>query len=279
MIIFKNAGQISTFLASEKGQRQIGFVPTMGALHSGHLSLVESCKQQNELTACSIFVNPTQFNNPEDFRHYPVMIEKDIEMLIKAGCDVLFLPPADQVYPPGYIKKAYDLGNIETVFEGKHRPGHFQGVCQVVERLLEIVQPHRIYFGQKDYQQCMIVNRLLQLLHKQEECELVIEPTMREENGLAMSSRNLRLSDEDRERSVAIFHSLQYIKDNLGLEPIKTLQNKASSMLKEKGFDVDYAAIADATTLEPPTNKSDKLVGLVAATISNVRLIDNMLLN
>ena len=279
MIIFKDAGQLSSFIASKKKQSSIGFVPTMGALHSGHLSLIYACKAQNDYAVCSIFVNPTQFNNPEDLKHYPVTIERDIEMLIAAGCDILFLPAEDQVYPPAYQKKTYDLGKLETILEGKYRPGHFQGVCQVVDRLLEIVQPSRIYFGQKDYQQCMVIQRLLQLLNKETECQLIIEPTKREESGLAMSSRNLRLSEEDREKSVAIFQSLQYIKNNLGREPIKTLQNKASLMLKEKGFDVDYATIADADTLEPPGNRSGRLVGLLAATISGVRLIDNMVLN
>lgn len=279
MIIFKNAGQISAFTNSRKNEKQIGFVPTMGALHEGHLSLVRTAKEYNDLVACSIFVNPTQFNSAEDFKHYPVTIEKDIELLIGAGCDLLFLPPADEIYPTGYTARTYDLGKVETLFEGRYRPGHFQGVCQVVDRLLEIIEPHRIYFGQKDYQQCMVIVRLLQLLHKEMECELVVEPTVREENGLAMSSRNLRLSQEDREKAATIFQVLQYMQDNLGNEPIKTLQNKASQMLREKGFEVDYTAIADATTLDPPTGYSERLVGLVAATISGVRLIDNMFLN
>lgn len=279
MIIFKDAGLLFSFIASKKEQKQIGFVPTMGALHFGHLSLIRSCKAHNDYAVCSIFVNPTQFNNPEDLKHYPVTIEKDIEMLIEAGCDILFLPSADQVYPADYQKKTYDLGNLETILEGKYRPGHFQGVCQVVDRLLEIVQPHRIYFGQKDYQQCMVIRKLLRLLHKEDECELIIEPTIREKSGLAMSSRNLRLSQEDREGSVSIFKVLEYMKDNLDKEPVEDLKNKAQELLEKKGFVVDYAAIADANTLEPSTDKSAKLVGLVAATINNVRLIDNMVLN
>lgn len=279
MIIFKNAGGISAFIASKKKEQQVGFVPTMGALHAGHLSLIKASRAANDLTVCSIFVNPTQFNNPEDFKHYPVTIEKDIELLIKAGCDVLFLPSVAEIYPPGYVKKTYDLGRIETVLEGRYRPGHFQGVCQVIDRLLEIIQPNRIYFGQKDYQQCMVVNKLLQILHKEDECLLEVAPTMREKSGLAMSSRNLRLSDEDRQKSTAIFEALRYIKNNLGTASLQTLQRNASQMLRDSGFQVDYAAIADAVTLEPATGKSGKLVGLVAATINNVRLIDNMLLN
>src|SRR5215212_8351624 len=167
MIIFKTPDALSGHINQQKKSgKKIGFVPTMGALHEGHLSLIGVAKKPNDLTICSIFVNPTQFNNPEDFKLYPVTIEKDIEQLIRAGCDILFLPSVDEMYPAGHSKKHYPLGRIETILEGYYRPGHFQGVCQIVDRLLDIVRPDNLYLGQKDFQQCMVIRKLLQLLGK-----------------------------------------------------------------------------------------------------------------
>ncbi len=280
MVIFKNADQVSDFLSGlKKKDKNLGFVPTMGALHKGHVSLIQTSKEENDVTVCSIFINPAQFNNPEDFRRYPVTVEKDIELLIQSGCDVLFLPSVEQVYPPGYKKKIYPLGNIETMLEGYYRPGHFQGVCEVMDRLLEIMQPQRLYLGQKDYQQCMVIRKLIELSGKQQQIELVVEPTIREEDGLAMSSRNLRLSKEDRAKAPVINKTLSYIKNNLGQIPLKTLRNTARTRLESEGFIVDYVEIADAYTLETVRGQSEKIVALVAASINNVRLIDNMILN
>ena len=280
MVIFKNADQIAAHLSKErKDKHSIGFVPTMGALHKGHLSLVQTAKTENDFTVCSIFINPVQFNNVEDFKRYPVTIEKDIELLIESGCDILFLPPPDQVYPEGYQKKIFDLGKIETVFEGQYRPGHFQGVCQVMDRLLQIIQPDKIYMGQKDYQQCMVIQKLLELTGKEEEYELIVEPTIRETDGLAMSSRNLRLSNEARLKAPALYNALNYIKNNLGQQPLKILKRNAKEGLEKEGFNVDYIDIADADTLETPNGQSNKLVALVAATINDIRLIDNTILN
>ena len=280
MIIFKNADQIFDFLSGlKKKDKSLGFVPTMGALHNGHVSLIQTSKEQNDVTVCSIFINPAQFNNADDFKHYPVTIEKDIELLIQSGCDILFFPSVEQIYPPGYQKKFYPLGNIETILEGYYRPGHFQGVCEVMDRLLEIIQPQKLYLGQKDYQQCMVVQKLIELSCKQKQIELVVEPTIREDDGLAMSSRNLRLSKEDRAKAPVINKVLNYIKDNLGQLPLKTLRNTARTRLESEGFKVDYVEIADANTLETARGQSEKLVALVAASINNVRLIDNMILN
>ena len=280
MVIFKNADQVSDFLSGlKKKDKNLGFVPTMGALHKGHVSLIQTSKEENDVTVCSIFINPAQFNNPEDFRRYPVTVEKDIELLIQSGCDVLFLPSVEQVYPPGYKKKIYPLGNIETMLEGYYRPGHFQGVCEVMDRLMEIIQPQRLYLGQKDYQQCMVIRKLIELSGKQQQIELVVERTIREEDGLAMSSRNLRLSKEDRAKAPVINKTLSYIKNNLGQIPLKTLRNTARTRLESEGFIVDYIEIADAYTLETVRGQSEKIVALVAASINNVRLIDNMILN
>ena len=280
MVIFKNARQASDFISGlKKKDKNLGFVPTMGALHNGHISLIQTSKEQNDVTVCSIFINPAQFNNPDDFQRYPVTSEQDIELLVQSGCDILFLPSVDQVYPAGYEKKIYPLGTIETILEGYYRPGHFQGVSEVMDRLLDIIQPQRLYLGQKDYQQCMVVRKLIELSGRQQQVELVVEPTVREEDGLAMSSRNLRLSKEDRAKAPVINNTLNYIKDNLGQLPLKTLRNTARTRLESEGFIVDYVEIADAQTLETVRGGSEKIVALVAASINNVRLIDNMLLN
>lgn len=280
MVIFKTAGQIASFLSAEKNKNKtIGFVPTMGALHNGHRSLIEACKLQNDVAVCSVFINPVQFNNQEDFKHYPVSIEKDVALLLDAKCDVMFLPSVAEMYPAGYEKNHFLLGKIESVLEGQYRPGHFQGVCQVMERLLAIISPHNVYLGQKDYQQCIVIKKLIQLLGKENEYHLIVEPTVREVDGLAMSSRNLRLSKDDRLKAPALYNAICYIKNNLGQQPFKTLKRVAKSNLESEGFDVDYIEIADARTLETANGQSDKLIVLAAASINNIRLIDNLILN
>jgi pantoate--beta-alanine ligase len=280
MIIFKEASPLSSQVKHEKNQGQkVGFVPTMGALHKGHLTLIEASKRENDLTICSIFVNPTQFNNPEDFKHYPVTIEKDIQQLIENGCDILFLPSVEEIYPSDFEKQYYDLGELEFVLEGEYRPGHFQGVCQVVDRLLQITQPNNLYMGQKDFQQCMVVQKLLELTGKDDEIAMKIIPTIREADGLAMSSRNLRLSSEQRELSTVLYQQLLSIKNSLNTSAFPDLKQKAKAALEQKGFKVDYIEIAEASTLQPASENGENLVALVAATIGNIRLIDNMLLD
>jgi len=283
MIIFKKAADLRHYLDEEKkSKRSVGFAPTMGALHQGHISLLEASKKGNDVTISSIFINPAQFNDPKDFEKYPVTIEKDIYLLEKAGCDILFLPSVAEIYPDGFNNhKQYDLGKLETLLEGKFRPGHFQGVCMVVERLLNIVCPGKLYLGQKDYQQCMVINRLIQLMGIEKDTTLVVCPTLREPDGLAMSSRNMRLNEEERKRAVAIYNVLTSIKNNLEPSSHITIKDKAVEELVAKGFRVDYVEIADARTLEPVTewDGRQKLVALVAAFNNEVRLIDNMLIN
>lgn len=280
MILLKSAADLSRFVNKnrEKGH-SIGFVPTMGALHQGHISLIEQSRKECTLTICSIFVNPTQFNNPEDFKKYPVTIEKDIDMLEKWGCDVLFLPEAAEIYPPGFIKPHYELGYLETLLEGKYRPGHFQGVCQVVDRLLEIVMPDKLYLGQKDYQQCMVLTKLVK--DKYDDTTIVICPTLRETDGLAMSSRNLRLNEDQCKIAIEIYNSLLYIKQHIKSGQLETLTATAIKKLTAHGFKVDYVAIADAETLSPidKWNGQQQLVALLAAFLDDIRLIDNMVLN
>lgn len=280
MIIFNKADALHTHLQQQKREnKKVGFVPTMGALHAGHLSLIEACKAENDVVVCSIFVNPTQFNNPEDFKHYPITIEKDIEALINAGCSILFLPSAEEIYPEGYITKHYDLGELENVLEGYYRPGHFQGVCQVVERLLQIVDPNNLYMGIKDYQQCMVVKKLITIMGR-EDIQLNLVTTMREKDGLAMSSRNMRLSGDQRDKALIIHKALSYIKNNINQKPFENLKQDAVNMLEQQGFKVDYVSISGAKSLEPIAQSDGQpAVALIAATIGEIRLIDNMLLN
>ena len=258
---------------------KIGFVPTMGALHEGHISLIKKSKSECDITVCSVFVNPTQFNDKKDLDKYPRTIENDVIALINAGCDLLFLPDVSDIYPEPSVKK-YDLGTLETVYEGSSRPGHFQGVCQVVERLFEIVKPDAVFFGQKDYQQCMVISRLIDITPGFENIEMNIVPTMREENGLAMSSRNMRLSDGQRANAATIYQTLIYLKEHLAQGDLSNILKSAYEKLVEAGFKPDYVSIADAKTLQPVENwdGGTPLVALIAAFLGEVRLIDNMVL-
>ncbi|MCW3081622.1 pantoate--beta-alanine ligase [Segetibacter sp.] len=282
MILFKEAAPLSKHISKlrDKGN-SIGFAPTMGALHSGHISLIEKSKTICDITVSSIFVNPTQFNDPKDFEKYPVTIGSDISALESAGCDILFIPSVSEIYPAGIGKAPhYDLGEIELLLEGRFRPGHFQGVCQVVHRLLDIVKPGKLFMGQKDYQQCIVVKKLVQLLNLP--IDVITVGTYREESGLAMSSRNLRLSKDEKLEAAAIFKMLQYIKENRTTNPHSTLENYAANYLIKSGFRaVDYVSIADAKTLQPTSAISEgiKRVALIAAFIGDVRLIDNLLLD
>jgi len=283
MILFKKATDLSKWLYAHQAKgNSIGFAPTMGALHNGHISLIEQSKKADTITVSSIFVNPTQFNDSKDFEKYPITLEKDITMLEAAGCDVLLLPSVKEMYPDGLKAKIYyDLGYLETVLDGKFRPGHYQGVCMVVQRLLEIVKPDNLYLGQKDYQQCMVITRLIQLMKQDDKIKVKICPTLREANGLAMSSRNMRLKDDERKTATTIFRCLSMIKDNLKEGNLAALKKKAVRMLEEAGFRVDYVEIADANKLSLLTDwdGEQKTVALVAAFMNKVRLIDNLLLN
>jgi len=280
MILFKKAADITAYLLQQKKQGiSIGFVPTMGALHRGHLSLLNASRSNNALTVCSIFVNPTQFNDIKDFNNYPNTIESDIELLEKAGCDVLFLPSVSEMYPNGTENPMhYELGYLETVLEGKYRPGHFQGVCLVVHRLLTIIPADELYIGQKDYQQCMVIKKLVDL--KNISCRINICPTLREPDGLAMSSRNMRLSAEGRKQALKISETLSFIKKNIKAGNLEPLKQQAIKDLTNAGFKVDYVEIANAADLSilNDWDGDTNTVALAAAFIGDVRLIDNMLL-
>jgi len=280
MIIVKKAASLSQILADHKASKpDLGFVPTMGALHQGHLELIKISRGETPFTIASIFVNPTQFNDPKDFEKYPVTLENDVYLLEKAGCDCLFLPAVTEIYPGGMAHlEHYPLGYLESIFEGKYRPGHFQGVCQVVYRLLRAVQPTQLFIGQKDYQQCMVIKRLTEITSM--DVRIRICPTVREDSGLAMSSRNMRLSEEEKKIAPEIYRTLQYIKKEINPGPQAELMDRAMKRLSDAGFRPDYVALADAQNLQPVSdwNGEQQLVVLVAAFLGEVRLIDNMIL-
>lgn len=284
MIIFKTISGLQNHLQKKKQEGVIiGFVPTMGALHQGHLSLIETSNKQAAITVCSIFVNPTQFNDPKDFEKYPITIEEDILLLEKNGCDILFLPSVTEMYPNGLTSPThYDLGFVETILEGAFRPGHFQGVCQVVHLLLNIVNPNILFLGQKDYQQCMVLKKMLELTGLNKSISISICPTLRETSGLAMSSRNTRLKDAKKLKAVAMYQSLQFIQKNVSLINVNLLQEKVKLQLLDNGFEqIDYVAVVNANDLSAieKWDQHTPIVALIAAFIDGVRLIDNMILN
>ena len=279
MIIIKRTQKIKDFVSKlNLGGKKIGFVPTMGALHDGHISLIKKSKSQNSLTICSIYVNPTQFNNVIDLNKYPVTLESDIDKLEMAACDVLFLPSTDEMYLNDEVNEHYDLGMLEHILEGKYRPGHFQGVCIIVDKLLTAIKPNTIYLGKKDYQQCMVINKMI--TDKKYEVRLEICDTIREPSGLAMSSRNLRLNEVERIYALKIIETLINIKKNIKPGNLEEIKIKATKYLTKNGYKVDYTEIADAATLEIVSDWDGKakLVALVAANLNNVRLIDNIIL-
>ena len=281
MILYKETAALKKEIEKIKQSgKTTGFVPTMGALHNGHISLVRLSKEKSNITVCSIFINPAQFNDPEDFKKYPVTIDNDILLLENSGCDILFFPAVAEIYPAGIQSDtSYNIGEMEHILEGKYRPAHFQGVCRVMHRLIDIVHPDYLFMGQKDYQQCLVVKRLLQLIENN--TEIIIAGTLREETGLAMSSRNLRLSSEQKIKAAGIWKMLQYIKTNYADIPLSQIESYVISYLLSNGFNkVDYVAIADADTLKrvKDISKAKRHVALIAAFLDDVRLIDNVVL-
>jgi pantoate--beta-alanine ligase len=278
MILFKDASSLHQYLQKKKKKGlTIGFVPTMGALHEGHRKLVLQSCEETDCTVVSIFVNPTQFNDPVDFEKYPSGIEEDIRLLATTRVHILFLPSVKEMYPHGISGlEQYDLGFLETILEGKFRPGHFQGVCQVMCRLLKIVNPSLLFMGQKDYQQCLVIRKLIELMELR--AQLIIAPTIRENDGLAMSSRNRRLNTESRKKASHIYKALEYLRKNWQKEGMHA-KAVATTLLEENNFRMDYVEVADAETLELLQQPAEKAqVALVAVFLDDVRLIDNLLL-
>jgi pantoate--beta-alanine ligase len=252
----------------------------MGALHEGHMRLIEASRVVADLSICSIFVNPAQFNDPKDFEKYPVSTENDIDMLSRAGTDLVYLPAVKEVYPEGNGGlETYHLGALETVLEGRYRPGHFQGVCQVMSRLLMLIKPDHLFMGQKDFQQCLVVKKLLEIMQLPVQFHAV--PTVREPDGLAQSSRNRRLTPDQRKNAVAISQALGDIRKGFLSGSGDTALKLAREKLDAAHFKTDYISVARVSDLQPieKWDRKEKAVALIAAFQGEVRLIDNLLLN
>jgi len=284
MIVFNRAEALSNELDNlRKEGLTVGFVPTMGALHQGHLSLVERAGNENNIVVVSIFVNPTQFNNPEDLKKYPRTLESDIKLLEKTSAKIVFAPSVDEIYPNEEAKKSnFDFGFLSTVMEGKFRPSHFDGVGLVVKRLFEIVKPHRAYFGQKDIQQYFIINHLNNNYIPQLGIELVKCPILRESDGLAMSSRNVLLNPEQRKSAVLISKTLFEAQGNYKNFSVEQLKKWAVDKINlDKNLEVEYFELVKEPDLQSIENWDDaeKILACIAVNVGNVRLIDNIYFN
>ena len=255
---------------------KVGFVPTMGALHEGHISLINRAKKENDIVVCSVFVNPIQFNNQTDLEKYPRTPERDIEKLEQAGCDAVFMPTAEEMYP-NKVEDHYDFGDLERVMEGACRPGHFNGVAIVVRKLFEIVTPNRAYFGEKDFQQLAIIKKMVQNLNMN--LEIVPCPIIRENDGLAMSSRNVRLNETERAIAPQIFATLNdAISKKVSMTPAEMKEYTLAKYAEIKEFDVEYVEITDEINLKSLENwnECDHARIFVALQLGPVRLIDNV---
>jgi pantoate--beta-alanine ligase len=278
MEVFTSISALRIFLDKCRAtNQQIGLVPTMGALHDGHVSLVKAAREQVQIVVCSIFINPIQFNNKEDLDKYPRTLDQDCEALERAGCSAVFAPSADEMYStPPELKMHF--GNLETVMEGASRPGHFNGVGIVVSRLFNIVQPHYAYFGQKDLQQVAVINRLVRDLAFS--LQLVACPTLRETDGLAMSSRNARLNADERALAPFIYQVLTEAKKQLlnGCEISRVIDFAKEQFGTKDAFKLDYFEAADATTLQPIRQLGSEGTNAICAAVylGAVRLIDNI---
>ena len=281
MKIFRTKQELQQELSGiRKENKVITLVPTMGALHEGHLSLINYAKPSTDVTICSIFVNPTQFNDPKDLEKYPRPIENDIALLESVGCDILFLPSVEEMYPENDPQWQIDLGDLDRIWEGEHRPGHFQGVTQIVYKLFDLVKPNQACFGQKDFQQVMVIQRMLEI--KNLDIKLLICPIVRNEKGLALSSRNARLTEAGKENALTLIQSLRYIKDNFDKQSVEELLGGAKAVIASNPeVELEYLSICETKSLTPVTKLEEgkEYVGLIAAWVENVRLIDNILLS
>lgn len=283
MKVVSTLAELNSFLNEKRNNaKSIALVPTMGALHKGHLSLIQEAFLHADVVVCSIFVNPTQFTAPADLERYPRPLKQDLKMLEKIGCDLVFMPSVKEMYPtfPEPEKWKIDLGPAEFILEGEFRKGHYQGVTQIVYKLFDAVKPNYALFGQKDFQQVLMIKKMVALF--QLSIEIVVCPIIREYDGLAMSSRNIHLKDDDRQNALVLSKALFYIRDNysndLSLEEL--LQNAKAMFWGIDGVELDYLTIATTETLFPATHKSiQNTIALVAAKVGNTRLIDNILIN
>lgn len=258
--------------------KSIGFVPTMGALHQGHMSLIDTAHQNSDIVIASIFVNPTQFNNQNDFLHYPITLDQDLELLIQHQCDAVFMPSVEEIYPNNYQPFKLDIGELNHLLEGEKRPGHFDGVIEIVFILFDLVQPNLVFFGVKDYQQVMVIEKLIEKLNRN--IQLFKCNTVRDIDGLAVSSRNKRLSPEEREISLNLYATLQKMKESYLKVDISTLKKSYIDNLNSvENIHVDYLDVVDSQSLNSliDWNPKDMNLGILAVYVGNIRLIDNLL--
>lgn len=278
--IFKTKAALKAFLKPLKASaKKIALVPTMGALHNGHISLIKLAQQNADIIICSIFVNPTQFTDPKDLEKYPRPIEHDLAMLEDAGCNGVFMPDVEEMYPAGADEAWHiDLGNAEFLLEGEFRKGHYQGVTQIVKKLFDAVEPDVAMFGQKDFQQVLMIKNMLAYFKLP--VTIITCPIIREDDGLAMSSRNIHLSASDRKHSLVLSKSLQFVIDHFNEYSLEELEDKAKAFYHNiDDVELDYFTIANSDTLEPAKSKDENnLVALVAAKVGSTRLIDNMII-
>ncbi|MDP3945979.1 MAG: pantoate--beta-alanine ligase [Lutibacter sp.] len=277
MLVITEIKSLQQEIKSLKNGATIGFVPTMGALHEGHLSLVEMAKKENDIVVVSIFVNPTQFDNADDLINYPKTIEKDLSLLKSFNCDIVFTPTPEEIYANNVQSKSFDFDGLEFQMEGKFRAGHFNGVGTIVERLFEIVKPHKAYFGEKDYQQIQIIRKMVE--KKNLPVQIISCPIHREKDGLAMSSRNARLTEAQRNSAPFIYETLKKAKIQFGTkntsEVLKWVENEFKN---HHLFNLEYFEIADEDTLLPveTKNPTKKYRAFIAVFAGKVRLIDNI---
>ena len=280
VILFKRSDDLFSYISGKKKSgAAVGFVPTMGALHAGHLSLIDYSRKLNDITVCSIFVNPAQFNEAGDLAAYPRTIEKDLELLQHSGCEVVFHPDVQEIYPKGNSDlKDYPLGHLSEILEGKSRPSHFRGVANVMDRLLHIVSPNTLFLGQKDFQQVKVIELLARQIMPQ--LRISMCPIIREGSGLAMSSRNVRLTEEEKKNAAGIFKTLQWMKERVPSFSLEELKMQAMQKLNSiPGVTVDYLEICDAESFYPATQAGKNQVAVTAVSISGVRLLDNIFLD
>ena len=276
MKLIKKIEEFRSLLDNQYESADVGFVPTMGALHRGHLALVEAAARENRVVVVSVFVNPTQFNNPDDLKRYPRNLDSDLQLLQPAGCDIVFAPEAEEIYPEPDTRK-FDFGSLERVMEGKYRPGHFNGVAQVVSKLFEIVKPGKAYFGLKDFQQLAIISKMVKMLEMP--VEIVPCPIVREVSGLAMSSRNALLSAEERKNAAVIYATLRRGIELSGEKTVAETEKWVIDTINKNPFlNVEYFEIVDFETLQPVMswNHDGRKIGCIAAYCGDVRLIDNI---
>lgn len=278
MRIVKTINELISLVNELKADNKtIGFVPTMGALHEGHLTLVRQCVAENEVCIVSVFVNPTQFNNKADLEKYPRNVEKDAQLLEEAGCAYVFAPSAEEMYSTDELEKTFefDFGGMDRLMEGKFRPGHFNGVVQVVSKLFKLVQPDKAYFGKKDFQQLAIIHRMVRLMHFP--VEVVDCPIVREASGLAMSSRNERLSASERDTAANIYRILNESRNLTDkMSPGELTQWVTDEVNNAGGLSVEYFDIADRETLITIDRWQPESIGCIAVFCGEVRLIDNI---